>query len=372
MTLDCAAQLATTVFADSYAEARRKFVEAAPHARAYECSTKGPTGEALYTDAAYYGCRDAKCLLILVSGTHGAEGYCGSAAQLAFLQANLHENLPIDTAVLLVHALNCYGFAWDRRVTAEGCDLNRNFIDFSRPIPSNPGYEELASHLVPVDITPEGLSRAEAVISEYRKKHGEFNFHSARKSGQYTVPGGMFYGGKGPTEARLTLEQIVSDFNVASREQVIIVDYHTGLGPYGYGELQCEQSSGLGGYERAKEIFGESVTSDELGTSSSVPLHGTQDEYWQRLLEDKHTYVAFEFGTYDMESARKASRMDHWLFLHHPEAVDSELGREIRAASKQFFYPQMSDWKEMVISRAHQVHRQALLALSRKAMPAQS
>ncbi|TGT53188.1 DUF2817 domain-containing protein, partial [Mesorhizobium sp. M2E.F.Ca.ET.166.01.1.1] len=101
----------------------------------------GPSGEALYTDAAYFGPADAKKLLVLVSGTHGPEGYIGSAAQLLFLRAKFHERLPSSTAVLFVHALNCYGFAWDRRVTAEGVDLNRNFVDFSKPLPSNPGYE---------------------------------------------------------------------------------------------------------------------------------------------------------------------------------------------------------------------------------------
>ena len=179
--------------------------------------------------------------MVLVSGTHGPEGYCGSAAQLLFLHAKFHEGLLPSTSVLCIHALNCYGFAWDRRVTAEGCDLNRNFIDFSKPLPRNPRYEELAEHLVPADRTQEGLRRAEAAIEAYRSLHGEWKFQEARKSGQYTRPGGMFYGGTEPTEARRTLEQVVVDFDVAAREKVVIVDYHTGLGPYGYGELQCEQ-----------------------------------------------------------------------------------------------------------------------------------
>lgn len=364
MNLDIAAQLASSAFSNSYSEARSKFLSAAPLSTPYACSAKGPSGEALYTDAAYFGNPDAKRLLVLVSGTHGAEGYCGSAAQLLFLQSGLHENLPANTGVLFVHALNCYGFAWDRRVTSEGCDLNRNFIDFSGPIPENPGYEELADYLVPADMTAEGMRRSEAAIAAYRSLHGEFQFQVARKSGQYTRPGGMFYGGSGPTEARLTLEKVVEDFGVAAREKVVIIDYHTGLGPYGYGELQCEQSSGLSGYERAVSIFGSSVTSPDLGTSSSIALNGTQDEFWERLLGERHTYVGLEFGTYDMEQAREVLRKDHWLFMHHPDAVNAELGRVIRNGSKQFYYPPNSDWKEMVLWRSHQVHRQAMLGLS--------
>ena len=364
MNLDGARQMASAVFSDTYAEARAKFLAAAPGARAYPCGTKGPAGEALFTDVAYVGHPDAERLLVLVSGTHGAEGYCGSAAQLAFLKAGFHENLPRSTAVLLVHALNCYGFAWDRRVTAEGCDLNRNFVDFSKPTPPNPGYEELAEHLVPADLSEAGLARAEAAIAAYRARHGEWKFQEARKSGQYTRPGGMFYGGNGPSEARRTLEAAAADFDVASRDAVVIIDYHTGLGPYGYGEPQCEQPSGLAGYERAVKIFGTSVTSPDLGSSSSVVIFGSQDEFWQRLLAERHTYVALEFGTYDVDNARKALRDDHWLFKHRPDEIDAERGRRIRKASKRHYYPQQPDWMEMVLWRAHQMHRQAIEAFA--------
>ncbi|WP_316399397.1 DUF2817 domain-containing protein [Bradyrhizobium sp. 33ap4] len=362
MNLDSAQQLASIAFADTYLEARQKFLTAAPTSRSYKCSTTGPSGEAIFTDAVYFGSPDAKRLLVLVSGAHGPEGYCGSAAQLAFLQAKFHEGLPSSLAVLCVHALNCYGFAWDRRVTAEGCDLNRNFVDFSKPLPSNPGYEELAEHFVPAEITADETRRAEAAVAAYGSAHGELKLRVARSSGQYTRPGGLFYGGTEPTEARRTLERLATEFQVADRDQVIIIDYHTGLGRYGYGELQCEHPSGLIGYQRAVSFFGPTVTSPDLGTSTSVVISGSQDEFWQRALGDRHTYVALEFGTYDPKP--ELLRNDHWLFMHRPGEADSELGRQIRRATKLHYYPQALDWKEMVVWRSHQVHRQAIEALT--------
>ncbi|MGY2933091.1 hypothetical protein ACVWZ6_002693 [Bradyrhizobium sp. GM6.1] len=362
MNLDSAKELAPVLFSDSYAEARQKFLSSAPGAKSYPCSTPGPSGDVLYTDAAWYGPRDARKLLLLISGTHGPEGYCGSASQLLFLRAGFHEKLPPSTAVLFVHALNCYGFAWDRRVTAEGCDLNRNFIDFSKPEPSNPGYEELHNYIVCEDISDEAEQRADAALDAYKAKHGVHQYQIARSSGQYTRPGGAHYGGSGPTEARRTLEQIVADYDVASREHVVIVDYHTGLGRYGYGELQCEHQSGLDGYERAKRIFGLSVTSPDIGTSSSVELNGTQAEYWERILGDRHTYVALEYGT--LELMKGTSRKDLWLFRYRPQDADTELGRSIRKLSKAYFYPQYPDWQEMILCRSHQVHRQALEAFN--------
>src|SRR5688572_18412957 len=100
MNLDNAREIAATVFSDSYAEARRKFLAAAPKSHAYPCSAKGPLGEALFTDAAYFGAADAKKLLVVISATHGVEGYCGSAGQLLFLQTKFHEQLSRSAAVL--------------------------------------------------------------------------------------------------------------------------------------------------------------------------------------------------------------------------------------------------------------------------------
>jgi hypothetical protein len=366
MNLDIAHDAASAVFSGSYQEARRKYLAAAPNSRPYEFSVKGPAGDALFTDAAWIGPQDAKKVLVLVSGTHGVEGYCGSASQLLFLQAGFQKELPPSSAVLFVHALNCYGFAWDRRVTVEGVDLNRNFIDFSKPVPANPRYAELADLVVTREISDEAIRYAESAIQEYQKKNGEQAFLEGVVGGQYTHPGGLFYGGTQPTEARRTLERIVKDYNLESRDEVIIIDYHTGLGPYGYGELQCEEASGVEGYRRAVQIFGSSVTSPLVGTSSSVSIPGSADAYWERLLGNRHVYIALEYGTYRRPRARLQLRKDHWLFKYRPDSIDAELGREIRREARAHYYPEFADWKEMVAWRSHQVHRQAVEALAGK------
>ncbi|WP_265975647.1 DUF2817 domain-containing protein [Brucella intermedia] len=347
------------LFSQNYFEARERFLSATK-AVSYPSSAKCPKGRDLFTDVTWIGDDDAKNVLVLIAGTHGVEAYCGSAAQLSMLYSDIPSNLLKSTAIMMIHALNPYGFAWDRRVTPEGCDLNRNFIDFSQPVPENPGYDLLADCLVPRDLSEAGIAKAEEAIGEFRTKNGEMAFQSARKCGQYTRPDGMFYGGAAPSEARQTLERVVDDFHIADRENVVIIDYHTGLGPYGYGELQCETSSGIDGYQRAREIFGHSVTSPDIGTSTSFLLTGTQDDYWEGLMGDKHTYVCLEFGTFSQEESRKVLRNDHWLFAYRPEQADELLGRNIRAATKNQYNPNMRDWQEMVVFRCDQVHRQAV------------
>ncbi|MCK1709601.1 M14 family metallopeptidase [Bradyrhizobium sp. 143] len=355
-------------FSSNYFEARQKFRDfvresAVGEAAAYPSPAHGPRGEELSTDVAWFGDRRAAKVAIMVSATHGVEGYCGSAAQVDWLAGRGYERLKSDEAVLLIHAINPYGFAWDRRVTQEGCDLNRNFVDFDAPLPQNEDYDLLAESLVPSELEGPSFDAAEASLAKFRTAHGELAFRKARTSGQYRHPTGIFFGGFAPTVARQTLERVVSDYGIESRRRVLVIDYHTGLGPYGYGELQCEQASGILGYQRARDIFGSSVTSPDLGTSSAVALHGTQDDYWQRLLGDRHVYVCLEYGTYAPEAARPLLRADHWLYAFRQREIDTDLGYEIRRCVKQHFYPDNADWKEMVLYRSRQVHRQMIEGL---------
>lgn len=349
-------------FASDYFEAREKFrdyIREAPvgEPAIYPSPARGPRGRQLSTDVAWFGDRHAEKVGILVSATHGVEGYCGSAAQLDWLAERGYERLNSDQAMLLIHALNPYGFAWDRRVTEEGCDLN--FVDFTAPLPHNAAYDLLTDCLVPSELDGPLFVAAEAAIEKFRRTHGEIALRKARTSGQYRHPAGICFG-FAPTVARQTLERIVSDYCLKSRLRVLIIDYHTGLGPYGYGELQCEQASGMSGYQHARDIFGPSVTSPDLGTSSAVVLNGTQDDYWQRILGDRHVYVYLEFGTYPPEAVRCALRADHWLYRYRRGSVKTNIGYEIRRRARQRFYPETTDWKEMVLYRSRQVQRQML------------
>ena len=106
------------LFPASFAEGRSRFREAAAAAGAvlgrFDNPAKGPNGEALSTDTAWLGPKDARRLFFAQAGTHGAEGFCGSAIETGWLQSGIFTQLPADTAVLLVHAINPYGFAWVR------------------------------------------------------------------------------------------------------------------------------------------------------------------------------------------------------------------------------------------------------------------
>lgn len=355
-------------FAHDYPEARARFLAACRTAgarlRAYENPNRGPLGERLSTDVAWIGPEQASKVLVLQSGTHGVEGFTGSGAMLDWLHANGATELPPGVAVLLVHAINPYGFAWLRRVTEENVDLNRNFVDFAKPLPGNPGHDELADALVPRALSGAMFEAAEQKIAAYREKHGEKAFQIARSGGQYKHSHSMFYGGSGPTWARRTLEALIDDHMLAERDQVAVIDYHTGLGPFGYGEPICSHEAGTAALARARRWYGDSVTEPAVGTSSSVMKVGLNEYGWMAKLGERVTFVALEYGTYSPERGRRALREDHWLHAYSNVDWTAPETQRIKQQIRKQFYPDTDDWKEAVLFRSRQLIRQALSGLA--------
>ena len=116
---------------------------------------------------------DAQALLIISSACHGVEGFCGSGVQNALLADPAWHAAAerAGVAVLYIHALNPYGFSWLRRTTHENVDLNRNFQDFSKPLPHNEAYDRLAHLLVPAIWPP--TPEVKAGLAEFVAEHGQ-------------------------------------------------------------------------------------------------------------------------------------------------------------------------------------------------------
>ncbi len=140
-------------FSSDYQEARHKFLEASTaigaNIESFKNPNPGPEGEPLYTDVALIGPKDAAVILVLVSGTHGVEGFAGSGIQTGLLQQGIASVLNPNVSIVMIHAINPYGFAHLRRFNEDNVDLNRNFVDHTRPYPPNQGYEELADAINP-------------------------------------------------------------------------------------------------------------------------------------------------------------------------------------------------------------------------------
>jgi hypothetical protein len=355
---------ASQYFRPSYAAARAAFREIAV-ARGLKVHSRrnpatGAEGEELTTDVALMGPEDASRLMILLSGTHGAEGFGGSGVQVGWLSAP--EPLPRDTAILFIHAINPYGFSHVRRVTEDNVDLNRNFVSHEGPRPANPGYEALRAFICPLEWTEESEQRNLAAFHAYAARHGMDALETAVASGQYVDPQGVFYGGSQPTWSNRTLRAILALFAATARHAAFI-DLHTGIGPYGFGEIMSNHAANDPGHRIMQHWWGGEATYFDQGTSSSYLVVGdTQVAVNQSLPDAQVAGITLEYGTIpDKKDMMNAVRADNWLYVHGD--LHSPQGRAIKAQIRAAFYPEKDDWKDMVVERGRYVVNRMLRCL---------
>ncbi len=360
---------AEAVFSQSYQEARSKFIEAATAAGLEVQSrlhpAKGRDGEALAMDIAREGPADARQLLVLTSGCHGVEGFCGSGIQVGSLRAQGWHRFIRDkgVAVLYVHALNPYGFSHWRRTTHENIDLNRNFHDFARPLPDNPGYRDLHPLLLPQEWPP--TEENQRAIAAYVEKNGAAALQAAITRGQYEFPDGLFFGGTEPSWSNTMLREVLREHGAAA-QRLAWIDIHTGLGPNGVGERIFAARNDEVSLARAKAWWdgggATPVTSMYDGSSSSAYLVGLMcTAVYDECPQAEFTGVALEYGTLPMLETMEALRADQWLNMH-PEAparLASAIKRQIRDA----FYTDTREWKVQVVRQAKEAVHQAVEGL---------
>lgn len=356
----------TAAFSQSYAEARSKFLAAADAAgldvQSHVHPLLGRDGETLAMDVVRDGPADATRVLLISSACHGVEGYCGSGVQITLLGDTAFRAAAraAGVAVLHVHALNPYGFSWLRRTTHENVDLNRNFHDFSRPLPHNAGYDELAPLLVPPTWPPSDAVKAG--IERFVAKRGLAALQAAVSGGQHAHPQGLFYGGVNPTWSNLTLRQVLRE-HAGRAERLAWIDLHTGLGPNGHGERIFACRDDAHALARARAWWGDAVTSIYDGSSTSALLTGLM---WtavdQECPQAEYTGIALEYGTVSIMEVIDALRADQWL-ENHPEAPAAQR-QQIKRQVRDAFYTDTDAWKQQILAQANEAAWQALDGLS--------
>ena len=354
-------------YSDDYVEAREKFTLAAQAAGAqitrFALDKQGPDGGELSTDVAWLGPPEADRVLVTISGTHGVEGFFGSATQTEWLRRVKTAPLNEGVAALHIHAINPYGFAWLRRTNEGNVDINRNWMNFDAPLPANPKYDELSDDLCPLDWSAETQARTGARLQAWIQRLGFAKFQKAVSSGQWTHPDGLFYGGTSASWSRRLLTEILTS-RLPHAARVCILDFHTGLGPYGYAEPIVGLPRDDPGFARArswigagaKSIHGESVSAEINGDSlSAIPAllpHATVDA------------VALECGIRPPLEVALALRADAWLHAHgDPQSAD---GKPIKRLIRNAFHSDEPLWQGMALGQGLAACHAALGGLALK------
>ena len=357
-------------FATTYAAARAKFHDAARGAgatvtRHAHPTARGADGEELSIDLAMLGDAAAPGLLLLASGTHGVEGFCGSGCQVGLLsdRAFVAGLARSGVSLLMLHALNPYGFSHLRRVNEDNADLNRNFVDFGAPLPSSPAYAEIHSLLLPEEWPP--AAENEQRLAAWVAAHGAAAYQAAISGGQYRFADGMFYGGAQPAWSNRVLRSVLRE-HAAGRKTLGWIDFHTGLGPRGHGEKIYAGADVAADVARAKAWWGDDVTSYFDGTSTSAPLTGVNGyAAYDECPHAELAAIALEYGTCPLAEVLHALRAEHWLH-NHPAAPQRQKD-EIKRAIRDAFYIDRDDWKDEVYGQAVDACRKATAWLARPA-----
>lgn len=369
------------MFARSYSQAREIFISATSnanysHKQYIMPNQNGPENETLSTDVAYHITPATKKLLIVSSGTHGIEGYYGSAVQSLWLENNKVTNLPQELGVLFIHALNPYGFARGERVDqseVDDCgkryrvDPNRNFIDFGKPLPENPNYTtKFESLLVPNNWYGWGkyITTVKLLMKYLQDKitHSYHHMIYPTMAGQYISPQGFSYGGNHPSWSNRILREIVADFiKLEQLDEVVFIDLHTGVGQYGKIEAYSVVAEDKENHLRTKAWLHDLIKT----IPSPYPVSGsTVDAMLDYFASIKITGFALECGTESPITVLNALRAQNWLdkFGSNNFTIKEEIKQNMKAA----FYPDSNDWRDKVTHTTMQVFNRIIAKLTQQ------
>lgn len=352
-------------FASDYAGARAKFIAAAKrnglHVESHvHPEARSPSGDPLSIDVAVWGDPAAQHALLISSGTHGVEGFCGSGCQVALLcdDAFVASVSRAEVAIIMVHALNPHGFAHLARTTEDNVDLNRNF----GPV-HNDRYRDLHALLIPERWPP--TRENEAQLMAFAAREGFAAMQQAITSGQTDRADGLFFAGTRPAWSQDVLRSVLRQ-HARPRRRLGWIDLHTGLGPAGHGEKIHGGPDDAAMFGRARAWWGADVSSVHDGSSTSARVSGS---LFGAVLDEcpavEPTAIALEFGTLPFIDVLNALRARQWL-ANHPEAP-SLLRETILCQIRDAFYVDTPGWKAMVYAQARAAAWQATAALARHA-----
>jgi len=360
---------AIAFFSPTYGEARQRFLASAGEIGAeiatFENPNKGPQGEMLATDVAAFGPANAKHVLFVCSGTHGVEGFTGSAIQLGLMRSLTLRLSEGGARVVMIHGINPFGFAWIRRFNEDSVDLNRNFFSDGQPFPANIGYERLAETICPQSLSTPAEIAALARLLLFALRFGMNATRKAVTGGQYSHPDGMFFGGRTPSWSAKTLREIVTRYGNPAAN-IVFLDIHTGLGGFADAEIILNSPKRSLEFQRALSIWGSRVKATKAGESVSADLSGTLKLGVQAMLpEAEVTAASIEFGTYPPIKMLRALRAENWL--HHFGDRNSAQADRICGALLEAFNPNSERWRSEVWTKGHAAVDDALAWLSETA-----
>lgn len=318
--------------------------------------------EPLTLDVAYIGAESPRRALVVSSGTHGVEGFFGSAVQLAVLNTPELLNAPDDCAVVLLHGLNPFGFDRIRRVNEDNVDLNRNFLLSNQSFSGSPdGYARLDPLLNPPS-APREVEPFLLQVGYQIARYGMPALKTAVATGQYDFPRGLFYGGGAPVRSQTLLADLLPKLFTGT-ERVMHVDLHTGSGAWCTYVCAVDLPSTDARFQYLSTLFGADRVEGFDPNGVLYEIRGALGTWCQEQLPDtEYLCVLAEFGTYSGLKVISAMRAENRAWLY----TDPGDPRRIAARKRllETFCPADPLWRREMVAKGVEVVAQARAALS--------
>jgi hypothetical protein len=322
----------------------------------------GPSGEAVNIGVCSVGPPDAPNRLLIISATHGIEGYAGAAIQSGWLATRGPDALPPDTSLTMLHLLNPWGVAWNRRENEDNVDVFRNLLYCDHPSEPDPLYDLIDDTLDLANWPNRDVEEWQRKVAAATEEYGQDRLTAAIRRGQHHRPLGMTYHGDRPVWSKRIFDQIVAEHLVGARH-IGVIDIHTGFGDYGQGIVMSYDPPGSDKHSRVSEWFDNEIYTP--GSDADIPDHLVQLPFeWIENQVDgaRVTAEILEFGTFPPEEIG-----DSFFANHHYHVFGDPLSEEGKKWGRQyrrFCYPEEDDWKGMVWQRGREVIEKTLIGLA--------
>lgn len=239
-------------------------------------------------------------LIIFLSGVHGVEGYLGSGFQNLFLD-KIYEKNKYKASILLVHSLNPYGYANNRRYNKNNVDLNRNNIeDFKNVKKINPKYTEIFRNLLPV-YNPKNTNFFNVYFYYYIKlflqmiKYSPADVINASGFGQNIDPKSVCYCGNKKEKETLALEKIFKKYT-KDFKKVMFIDIHSGSARKYELISYTNSSNDSKEFKIIKKIWKNTIS--RFTKARAMNHIGSVEESFYKNCKAKEKYdITLEYGT---------------------------------------------------------------------------
>lgn len=355
-------------FPKNYSESRKHFRDQAQALKAEmgEWKIPGKKDDDLFVDHAYWPALEtAKTLWVITSGIHGSETYAGAAIINMFMTEIFSKVDRKNMGVLLVHAMNPYGFKHHQRTTEAGVNLNRNF-SVSGDLYKTKNEESAQLHnkfyfRKPVSSDRSDLSQSMQIRNDsvYFADISLDQFTKAVAPGQFDSPENLEYGGKAlEPQTKLLIQKIQT--LMPKYQDIVGLDLHTGLGDKNRLHLLTSGSGKDLHPDLFAKLFHEKEDKDIYAftpatTEGFYEVRGPLNSMFVDLASPSQRVctITMEFGTFGHSLDEQLEGLNTSILSHQGRFYGfstKELETKILQEDFERSYPQKDVWRNAVIA----------------------